>query len=98
MAMTNAEHTAAKNQIEADSKAAKDPCKPLKDPAQDVCEKQAKGQENVAKAELESRRNPSPRNSEKALNHCGAGSSQHCQGNQRFFHYELLQGLEGRRL
>ncbi len=31
------------------------------------------------------------------LSHCGAGSSQHCQGNQRFFHYELLQGLEGRR-
>ncbi|MPM69886.1 hypothetical protein SDC9_116834 [bioreactor metagenome] len=31
------------------------------------------------------------------LSHCGAGSGQHCQGNQRFFHYELLQGLEGRR-
>jgi hypothetical protein len=47
MAMTNAEHTAAKNQIEADYKAAKEQCKPLKDNAKDVCEKQAKGQENV---------------------------------------------------
>ena len=51
MAMTNAEHTAAKNQIEADYKAAKEQCKPLKDNAKDVCEKQAKGQENVAKAD-----------------------------------------------
>ena len=67
MAMTNAEHTAAKNQIETEYKAAKEQCKPLKGNAKDVCEKQAKGQENVAKAELESRRNPSPKNSEKAL-------------------------------
>ncbi len=66
MAMTNAEHTAAKKQIEAEYQAAKDQCKPLKDNAKDVCIKQASGQEKVAKAELEARRNPSAKNEEKA--------------------------------
>ncbi|MDR0225711.1 MAG: hypothetical protein LBI66_04770 [Burkholderiaceae bacterium] len=66
MAMTNAEHTAAKKQIEAEYKAAKEQCKPLKDNAKDVCNKQASGQEKVSKAELEARRDPTPRTQEKA--------------------------------
>ena len=39
-------------QISAEYKAAKELCKPMKDNAQDVCEKEAKGKEKVAKAEL----------------------------------------------
>jgi hypothetical protein len=42
MAMTNAEHTAAKNQIEADYKAAKARCDTMSGAAKDTCVADAK--------------------------------------------------------
>ena len=58
-AMTREEHKAAETKIEADYKSAKAQCDTLKDNAKDVCEKDAKGKENVAKAELEHAYKPS---------------------------------------
>jgi hypothetical protein len=58
-AMTSDEYKAGKDKIEADYKAAKAQCGTLKDNAKDVCEKEAKGKENVAKAELEQQYKPS---------------------------------------
>ena len=52
-ALTSAEHKAEKHRIEADYKAAKAACKSMKGNAKDVCEKEAKGHEKVALAELE---------------------------------------------
>src|SRR3954451_7711917 len=51
---------AAKDRIEADYKAAKDHCKDLKGNAKDVCKVEAKGNYQVAKAELEAQADPSP--------------------------------------
>ena len=59
MGMEAAEHSAAKNTITADYKAAKLHCDSLKGNAKDVCMKEAKGNEDVAKAELESQYKPS---------------------------------------
>lgn len=59
-AMTREEYKAAQDRIEADYKMAKAQCDALKDNAKDVCEKDAKGKENVAKAELEHSYKPSP--------------------------------------
>ena len=53
LAMTKSEYKVAKEKIEADYKLAKAKCDALKDNTQDVCMKEAKGRENVAKAELE---------------------------------------------
>jgi hypothetical protein len=64
-AMTKDEYNAAKDKISADYKAAKAQCDTLKDNAKDVCEKEAKGTENVAKAELEQNYKPSAKNSKK---------------------------------
>lgn len=58
-AMTREEHKAAQDRIEADYKSAKAQCDVLKNNAKDVCEKEAKGKENVAKAELEHTYKPS---------------------------------------
>ena len=58
MAMDKAEHATAKDQITADYKAAKAQCDTLKDNAKDVCMKEAKGNEKVAKAELEAKYKP----------------------------------------
>ncbi|MBN8749207.1 Uncharacterised protein [Xylophilus ampelinus] len=58
-AMTSDEYKAGKDKIEADYKSAKAQCDTLKDNAKDVCEKEAKGKENVAKAELEQQYKPS---------------------------------------
>ena len=58
-AMTQDEYKVAKEKIEADYKVAKTQCDTLKDNAKDVCEKEAKGKENVAKAELEQAYKPS---------------------------------------
>jgi cell division protein FtsB len=44
-ALTPAEHTAEKQRISAEYKAAKEQCKTLKGNAKDVCEEQAKGAE-----------------------------------------------------
>src|SRR4051812_25944 len=46
------EHKAEKEKIEADYKADKAKCDPMKGNAKDVCMKEAKGKEKVAKAEL----------------------------------------------
>jgi len=54
-----------KARIEADYKAAKDACKPMKGNAQDICEAEAKGKHNIAKAELDAQTSPGPRADEK---------------------------------
>lgn len=64
-AMTREEHKAAKDQISADYKANKQKCDGLKDNAKDVCVKEAKGAEDVAKAELESQYKPSAKHTQK---------------------------------
>lgn len=61
-ALTPAEHQAAKDQISADYKAAKAHCSTLKSNARDVCEKEARGHEKVAAAELDYRADASERN------------------------------------
>jgi hypothetical protein len=58
-AMTSDEYKVSKEKIEADYKVDKAKCDTLKDNAKDVCEKEAKGKENVAKAELEQQYKPS---------------------------------------
>lgn len=50
------EYKADKERIEADYKEAKAKCKSMTGNAKDVCEKEAKGNENVAKAELDAKR------------------------------------------
>jgi hypothetical protein len=50
------EYKADKERIEADYKEAKAKCKSMTGNAKDVCEKDAKGNENVAKAELAAKR------------------------------------------
>ncbi len=61
-AMTGDEVKAEKNRIEQEYKAAKARCDTLAGNAKDVCKKEAEGQEEVAEAELEVRRNDTPRN------------------------------------
>ena len=58
-AMTPAEHKAAKESISADYKMNKQKCDALKANAKDICVKEAKGAEDVAKAELEAQYKPS---------------------------------------
>ncbi len=65
MAMTKEEHKAAKDRIEADYKAAKAQCATLSGNAKDVCEKEAKGNEKVAKAELDAQYQPSDKHTYK---------------------------------
>ncbi len=57
--------SAEKDRIEADYKADKAKCDSMQGNAKDVCMKQAKGKENVAKAELDAKENPSARNQRK---------------------------------
>ena len=54
------EYRADKEAIEADYKVAKAKCKTLTGNAKDVCIKEAKGNENIAKAELEAKRKGTP--------------------------------------
>ena len=56
---------AEEDRIEADYKAAKAKCEPMKGNQKDVCEKEAKAKEKVAKAELDAKNDPSPRNQRK---------------------------------
>jgi hypothetical protein len=56
---------ADEERIEAEYKANKARCDAMKGNAKDVCEKEAKGKEKVAKAELDARANPSERNQRK---------------------------------
>ncbi len=64
-AMTKDEHKAAEQQIEATYKADKKACDGMKDNAKDVCEKEAKGKEKIAKAELTQQYKPSDKNAMK---------------------------------
>src|SRR3954471_14569509 len=50
------ENKAEKDKIAADYKEAKAKCKTMSGNAKDVCEKEAKGNENVAKAELDAKK------------------------------------------
>ncbi len=52
-AMTPAEHKAAKDSIEATYKADQEKCDALAANAKDICQKEARGKEKVAQAELE---------------------------------------------
>jgi hypothetical protein len=56
---------AEEDRIEADYKAAKAKCDPMKGNQKDVCEKEAKAHEKVAKAELDAKNDPSPKNQRK---------------------------------
>ena len=58
-AMTPAEHKSEKNRISADYKMDKKACDAMKSNAKDICVKEAKGKEEIAKAELESQYKPS---------------------------------------
>src|SRR5262245_6241230 len=51
---------ADQDRIEAEYKAAREKCDPLQGNAKDVCQKEAKGKEKVAKAELEAKTRPTP--------------------------------------
>jgi hypothetical protein len=57
--------SAEKERIEADYKADKAKCDSMQGNAKDVCMKEAKGKENVAKAELNAKNNPSASNQRK---------------------------------
>lgn len=59
---TSKEHKAEKQRIEADAKAAKEKCKDMKGNAKDICTAEAKGNEKVAKAELEMKNKDTPKN------------------------------------
>ncbi|MFD2300905.1 hypothetical protein QRO11_21515 [Paracidovorax citrulli] len=65
MAMTKEEHKAANDRISADYKAAKAKCDGMTGNAKDVCQKEAKGNEKIAKAELEAQYKPSDKNTYK---------------------------------
>ncbi len=64
-AMTKDEYKAAKDRIAADYKADKKACDAMKDNAKDVCEKEAKGKEKIARAELEQNYKPGDKNARK---------------------------------
>ena len=53
------------DRIEADYKAAKAKCGPMQGHEKEVCEADAKGKENVAKAELRAKYDPTPANQRK---------------------------------
>jgi hypothetical protein len=57
---------ADQDRIEAEYKAAKQRCDPMQGNAKDVCEKEAKGKEKVAKAELNAKMKPTAGNQRKA--------------------------------
>ncbi|MFM9926304.1 hypothetical protein VLK31_25175 [Variovorax sp. H27-G14] len=63
--MTKDQYNVAKEKISADYKVSKAKCDTLKDNAKDVCEKEAKGTENVAKAQLEQDYKPTPGHAKK---------------------------------
>ncbi|HKO87730.1 MAG TPA: hypothetical protein VJU83_04340 [Burkholderiales bacterium] len=66
-ALSKEEYKSSKDRIEADYKAAKDRCNAMKDNAKDICEEEAKGNEKIAKAELEARNENTDRARRKAL-------------------------------
>lgn len=60
--MSKDQQKAEKQRIEADSKAGKEKCKDMKGNAKDICQAEAKGQEKLAKAELELKLKDTPKN------------------------------------
>ena len=56
---------ADQDRIEAEYKAARERCDPMQGNAKDICQKEAKGKEKVAKAELEAKNNPTAANQRK---------------------------------
>jgi hypothetical protein len=56
---------ADEDRIEAEYKAARERCDPMTGNAKDICQKEAKGKEKVAKAELNARQKPSTGNQRK---------------------------------
>jgi Flp pilus assembly protein TadB len=56
---------ADEDRIEAEYKAAKERCDPMQGNAKDICQKEAKGKEKIAKAELDAKTNPSAANQRK---------------------------------
>ncbi len=60
--MPDSTYHAAKNSIEADYKSDKAACNPLAGNLKDICMVEAKGKENIAKAELDARRNNTTKN------------------------------------
>ena len=65
VAMSQDEHKQAQERIEAQYKADKAKCDAMTGNAKDVCQKEAKGKENIAKAELDAQKDPSARNQRK---------------------------------
>lgn len=66
LAMGQPEYKTAKDQISADYKMNKQKCDALSGNAKDICQKEAKGTENVAKADLEAQYKPSDKTAYKA--------------------------------
>ena len=66
MAMGQPEYKAAKDQIAADYKVNQQKCDALSGNAKDICQKEAKGIESVAKADLEAQYKPSDKTAYKA--------------------------------
>ena len=60
--MSKDQYKSEKQRIEQDAKAAREKCKDMKGNAKDVCMAEAKGQEKVAKAELELKQKDTPKN------------------------------------
>jgi len=56
---------ADQDRIEAEYKAARERCDPMQGNAKDICQKEAKGKEKVAKAELEAKTSPTAANQRK---------------------------------
>ena len=56
------EYKRAKDAVEADAKAAKEKCKSMTGNAKDICQAEAKGNEKVAKKELDYKKNPNEKN------------------------------------
>src|SRR5215213_1847411 len=61
-AMSKDQVKADKDRIESEAKAAKDKCKDMKGNAKDMCMAEAKGNEKLAKAELELKQKDTPKN------------------------------------
>jgi hypothetical protein len=57
---------ADQDRIEAEYKAAKERCDTMQGNAKDVCQKEAKGKEKIAKADLDAKMNPTAANQRKA--------------------------------
>jgi hypothetical protein len=58
--MSKDQYKSEKERIDADGKAAREKCKDLKANAKDICMAEAKGNEKVAKAELEAKQKDTP--------------------------------------